>query len=56
VRVRGLESMPNIGKLFFRVKLGPFSLESKRLKAPTKDRYKVNQDFYLPVTNRFDML
>lgn len=56
VRIRGLDHMPNIGKLFFRVKLGPFSLESRRLKIPTKDRYKVNQDFYLPVSNRFDML
>ena len=56
VRVRGLDHTPNIGKLFFRVKLGAFSLESRRLKAPTNDRYKVNQDFYLPISNRFDML
>lgn len=32
VRVKGLDHTPNIGKLFFRVKLGPFSLESRRMK------------------------
>jgi hypothetical protein len=32
VRIKGLDHTPNIGKLFFRVKLGPFALESKRMK------------------------
>jgi len=41
LHVKGLEHVPNLGKLFFRVKLGPFSLETRRLKGPTKDRYKV---------------
>lgn len=42
VRIKGLDKMPNIGKLFYRVKLGPFSLESRRLKQPVDYKYKVN--------------
>jgi hypothetical protein len=42
LRIKGLDHTPNCGKIFFRVKLGPFSLETKRLKEPTKDRYKIN--------------
>ena len=31
-------------------------METKRLKMPDKERYKVSQDFYIPITNRFDVL
>lgn len=48
--------MPNIGKLFFRLRLGPFQVETRRLKQPSKDNYKVRQVFFIPITNRFDVL
>jgi hypothetical protein len=36
--------------------MGPFILETRRIKMPDKDRYKASQDFYIPITNRFDVL
>lgn len=36
--------------------MGPFLLETRRIKMPDKDRYKAGQDFYIPITNRFDVL
>ena len=56
IRIKGLDKTPNIGKLFFRVKLGPFAMESKRIKQAIENQYKVNQEFYIPISNRFDML
>ena len=56
VRIKGLSNTPNIGKLFFRIRMGPFILETRRMKGPANDRYKINQDFYLPVSNRYDIL
>jgi hypothetical protein len=42
LRVNGIDNIPNIGKLFFRVRLGPFFIETRRLKGPTKNnKYKV---------------
>jgi hypothetical protein len=31
-------------------------LETKRIKKPDMERYKVSQDFYIPISNRFDVL
>ena len=43
VRITGIDNIPNIGKLFFKIRLGPFFIESRRLKGPTKEnKYKVN--------------
>ena len=42
VSVKGLDHVPNIGKLFMRLKLGPFQLDTRRMKEPNKNRYKVN--------------
>ena len=31
-------------------------METRRLKQPSKDNYKVRQLFFIPITNRFDVL
>ena len=38
LKIKRLKNIPNIGKLFFRIKLGPFSIESRRLKGPTESK------------------
>lgn len=35
IKVKHLIDVPNLGKLFVRVKLGPFVMETRRVKAPT---------------------
>jgi hypothetical protein len=56
IKIHGLYNVANIGKLFFRLKMGPFILETRKIKMPDKDKYKAGQDFYIPITNRFDVL
>jgi hypothetical protein len=56
LRIKQIYDVPNIGKLFIRIRLGPFFLETRRIKAPTNNKYKFNQDFFIPITNRFDQI
>ena len=56
IRIKSLDVCPNIGKLFVRIRLGPFFQETRRVKGPLKNKYKFNQDFFFPITNKFDQI
>ena len=38
LKIKRLKNIPNIGKLFFRIKCGPFTIESRRLKGPNESK------------------
>ena len=42
LRIKQIFDTPNLGKIFCRVRIGPFFVETKRVKAPHNDKYKIN--------------
>jgi hypothetical protein len=42
IRIKQIAATPNLGKIFIRLKCGPFIVETKRLKAPVNNKYKFN--------------
>ena len=42
IKINQLDNCPNIGKIFIRIKLGPFFIETRRIKGPIKNKYKFN--------------
>lgn len=56
VKIKQLVNMPNIGNLLIKVKVNPFQLVSRKVKIDQYRNYNFNQDFYIPIHNKFETI
>lgn len=56
LKINGIDNITNMGNLFVRIRADPFILETRRIKGNPNKKYQFNQEFYIPVHNRFEKI